>query len=229
MSDGVVSDPYWDEEFVERYDVDNAPADDHVYYRALADEIAARKIIDLGCGTGLLTRALATSGRVVVGVDPSPTMLAYARRQPGASPVTWIQGDASVLSRAGDADLVVSTGNTMMHICPGAYPQVLKSLRDALKPGGVISFDTRNPTARQWQYWSPPDVHTERDTSFGHPREWHVWRSARSETVLHFRTAEDIAGDLERAHFGYIEVHGGWHEEPVAADSRPLVFRAIAR
>lgn len=228
MSADVVNDPYWDKEFVERYDRDNAPADDHAYYRALADDIDARKIIDLGCGTGLLTRALATRDRVVVGVDPSPAMLAYARRQPGAASVTWVQGGASVLSRAGDADLVVSSGNTMMHISPQDYPQVLRALRDALKPGGVISFDTRNPTARQWEHWSPPEVHAVRDTS-DQARAWYVWRSARSETVLYFRTAEHITRDLERAHFGDIKVHGGWHDEPVTADSRPLIFRAIAR
>lgn len=225
----VVNDPYWDKDFVERYDVDNAPGDDHAYYRALADDIDARKIIDLGCGTGLLTRALATRNRIVVGVDPSPAMLAYASRQPGAAAVTWVHGDASMLSRAGDADLVISTGNTMMHISPRDYPQVLQALRDALKPGGVISFDTRNPTARQWELWNPPVVHTEHDTSFGQPRDWYVWRSARSDTVLYFRTAADITGDLKRAHFGHVEVHGGWHDEPVTVDSRPLIFRAIAR
>jgi 2-polyprenyl-3-methyl-5-hydroxy-6-metoxy-1,4-benzoquinol methylase len=79
-------DPYRDEELVELYDSDNAPRDDHEYYRSLADAVEANKIIDFGCGTGLLTLALATPGRVVIGVDPSATMLGYARRQPGQKP-----------------------------------------------------------------------------------------------------------------------------------------------
>jgi 2-polyprenyl-3-methyl-5-hydroxy-6-metoxy-1,4-benzoquinol methylase len=78
----VDEDPYRDEQLVELYDSDNAARDDHEYYRTLADAVDANKILDFGCGTGLLTRALATPGRVIIGVDPSATMLGYARRQP---------------------------------------------------------------------------------------------------------------------------------------------------
>ncbi|GAA2758452.1 hypothetical protein [Actinopolymorpha rutila] len=42
------TDPYRDEQLVELYDIDNAPGDDHTYYRSLADAIEAKKIIDLG-------------------------------------------------------------------------------------------------------------------------------------------------------------------------------------
>ncbi|GAB3750523.1 ubiquinone/menaquinone biosynthesis C-methylase UbiE [Microlunatus parietis] len=38
----------------------------------------------------------------MIGVDPSPTMLGYARRQPGAEAVTWIDGDAAAVEPAGD-------------------------------------------------------------------------------------------------------------------------------
>ncbi len=93
-------DSYRDEQLVELYDSDNAACDDHEYYRTLADTVEAIKILDFGCGTGLLTRALATPGRVVIGVDPSATMLSYARRQPGAETVTWIDGDATADSLA---------------------------------------------------------------------------------------------------------------------------------
>lgn len=222
----MAGDPYRDEQFVARYEIDNAPGDDHAYYRALADAVEAKQVIDLGCGTGLLTRALTTPGRLVVGVDPSATMLRYARRQPGAEAVTWIHGDATVLAGAGDADLALSSGNTMMHISAEAYPTVLGSLRDALRLGGVFSFETRNPEAREWERWNPAETHTERDTSSGQVREWLVWCSTRTTTVLYFRTAEDITADLERAGFSDVDVRGGWHNEPVTADSRVLVFRA---
>lgn len=226
----MARDPYRDERFVELYDIDNAPGDDHAYYRALADAIGARKIIDLGCGTGLLTRALATPGRVVIGVDPSATMLTYARRQQGAETVTWIHGDATTLAGAGDdADLAVCSGNTMMHIGPAAYPAVLGSLAAALRCAGVISFETRNPEAKEWEGWNPAEIHTECDTSFGHHRELLVWRSTRTATVLYFRTASDITADLERAGFGDVDVRGGWHDERVTADSRVLVFHATRR
>jgi 2-polyprenyl-3-methyl-5-hydroxy-6-metoxy-1,4-benzoquinol methylase len=75
----VIDDPYRDMGLVELYDIDNPAVEDHAYYRALADEVDARSIVDLGCGTGLLTRSLATPGRTVIGIDPSRTMLDHAR------------------------------------------------------------------------------------------------------------------------------------------------------
>ena len=161
-------DPYRDEQLVELYDTDNAARDDHQYYRALADAVGADKIIDFGCGTGLLTRALATRDRVVIGVDPSPTMLGYARRQPGAETVIWVDGDATAIEAASDVDLVVSSGNTMMHLSPEAYPSALESLAGALRSGGVISFESRNPAARAWAQWTRSATYTERETPFGH-------------------------------------------------------------
>lgn len=245
---GMAEDPYRDEQLVELYDIDNAASDDHAYYRALAELVGATKIIDFGCGTGLLTRALATPGRMVIGVDPSTTMLGYARRQPGAEAVTWLEGDVSAIDSAGDADLIVSSGNTMMHISIEDYPTVLSSLAAALRCGGVISFESRNPGAREWEHWNPTETYAERGTSFGHLREWldvtevdrgrvvfeahnvfHDGRTAVYTTVLYFRGAEDIAADLEHAGFSDVDVRGGWHNEPVTDDSRVLVFRATRR
>jgi 2-polyprenyl-3-methyl-5-hydroxy-6-metoxy-1,4-benzoquinol methylase len=59
-------DPYRDRDLVALYDLDNPAGADHDFYRALAGEVNARTIIDLGCGTGLLTRTLATTGRTVL-------------------------------------------------------------------------------------------------------------------------------------------------------------------
>src|SRR5690348_3539467 len=101
---------YVDPRLVELYDTDNPRGADTDFYVQLAAEIGARTIVDLGCGTGLLTRELAVDGRQVIGVDPAAAMLAYARRQPGAERVQWIEGDAGAIG-APAADLVVMTGN----------------------------------------------------------------------------------------------------------------------
>src|SRR5580658_1437783 len=48
----VIDDPYRDVDLVGLYDLDNPGGEDHIFFRSLADEIGARSIIDLGCGTG---------------------------------------------------------------------------------------------------------------------------------------------------------------------------------
>lgn len=173
------------------YDLDNPGGEDHAYYRALADEVGARSIIDLGCGTGLLTRSLATPGRTVVGVDPSATMLDYARRQPGADSVRWIHGDASAIAPAGTADLAICTGNAIMHLGPEDLSSALTALAGALRPGGTLSFESRNPAYRAWRSWTTEATYGERDSAgFTDVTVCGDWRAARVDDgspILVFR------------------------------------------
>src|SRR5689334_21998018 len=55
-----------------------------------------RKVLDVGCGTGLMSAKLAASGRQVVGVDLSPGMIEQAQRSNGPG-ITFMHGDAEKL------------------------------------------------------------------------------------------------------------------------------------
>ncbi|GEM_PF-2516574 len=112
---------YVDPRLVELYDIENPRGADADFYLDLAAELDAHRILELGCGTGLLTRELATPGRQVVGVDPSPAMLAFARRQPGAGRVQWVEGDARALGTP-EADLLVMTGNVAQVFLDTVHP-----------------------------------------------------------------------------------------------------------
>jgi SAM-dependent methyltransferase len=241
----MIDDPYRDGELVELYDLDNPDGEDHAYYRALADEVDARSLVDLGCGTGLLTRSLAGPGRTVIGVDPSRTMLDYARRQPGGESVTWIHGDASVLAPDGTADLVICTGNAIMHVSPQELPSTLTSLANALRSGGTLSFESRNPAHREWERWTTEATYGERATPAGYLREWldvtdvrearvvfdahNVFPSGEDRvytSILFFREAEEFRRELDAAGFTDITWTGDWHGAPAEDGSRIFVFRA---
>jgi SAM-dependent methyltransferase len=242
----VIDDPYRDADLVGLYDVDNPGGEDHVYFRALADEIDARSIVDLGCGTGLLTRSLARPGRTVIGIDPSRTMLDYARRQPGSELVTWLHGDASALTPTGTVDLVLCTGNAIMHVSPEELPSTLVSIAAALRSGGIVSFESRNPAFREWERWTPEDTRSERVTSVGRLREWldvtdvgegrvvfdahNVFPDGEDRvytSILFFRSAEEFQRELEAAGFRDVTWTGDWRGGLVGEGSRILVFRAV--
>jgi SAM-dependent methyltransferase len=242
----VIDDPYRDPDLVELYDLDNPGGEDHDYYRGLADQIGARSIVDLGCGTGLLTRSLARPGRTVFGIDPSATMLDYACRQPGADAVTWIRGDAAAIPLTGRADLAICTGNAIMHLSQEELSAALESLAATLRPGGTLSFESRNPAHREWERWTPEATYGERVTPVGHLREWlevievdagRVVFDAHNQfldgadrvytSVLFFRSAEEFRRGLESAGFTDIAVCGDWHGAPLEDDSPILVFRAL--
>lgn len=239
-------DPYSDPELIALYDIDNPDGPDHDHYRHLADDIQAETVIDLGCGTGLLTRTLATTGRTVSGVDPSINMLRFARRQPGADAVHWIHGDATALPQDGAADLVLITGNAIQHITTDELPSTLTRIASSLRPGGVLSFESRNPSAREWERWTPEATLVERKTSFGHLREWleviaydgagrvvfdvHNVIDGRADrvftSVLFFRTAEEFVAQLTVAGFTDVSIAGDWQGNPLAETSRVIVVRA---
>ena len=63
----------------------------------LPDDLSGRRILDAGCGTGLLALAAAARGAEVVGVDLSPGLIALARERASATPfaarITFLAGD----------------------------------------------------------------------------------------------------------------------------------------
>jgi SAM-dependent methyltransferase len=236
----------YDPRVVDLYDLDNPDGPDHDFYRALADRCAAETILDLGCGTGMLTVSLARAGRRVVGIDPSPTMLAFARRREGAERVEWIEGDSTASPR-NSFDLALMTGNVAQHVPDADWHRTLRDLRAGLRPGGILSFETRNPAAREWESWqaAPP---TRRQTVHGPLVEWMEVeiiddRQVRfdactrfeetGETVIEtqslvFRGRAEVEGDLVAAGFEVESVAGDWAGTPFDGRTRLMIFVARA-
>lgn len=94
-------------------------------------------IIDLGCGTGRFSEALATQFDAdVVGLDPSEKMLAQARAKATAASVSFVRGSGeSIPATDGSADLVF-TSMAFHHF--NSPDQVAKECRRVLRRGGVI-------------------------------------------------------------------------------------------
>ena len=165
----TVSTKGYDPRMVDFYDEDNPDGADHDYYRSLVHRFNAQRILDLGCGTGILTVTLAQSGRAVIGVDPSASMLEYARSRPGASKIRWILGDSRNVPDHG-FDLVVMSGNVAQHIPSPQWEKTLKDLHRIMHSGGMLAFESRNPACRAWENWTTST--TTRSTRHGLISEW---------------------------------------------------------
>lgn len=125
-------------------------------YVAIADELGARRVLDVGCGTGTLAFMLASRGLAVTGVDPAQASLEVARAKTGAERVRWIHGDATTLP-ALQVDLTVMTGNVAQAIvAPSDWDATLRGIYQSLRPGGYLVFETRDPAREAWKEWNRP-------------------------------------------------------------------------
>ncbi|MFF2846234.1 class I SAM-dependent DNA methyltransferase [Streptomyces sp. NPDC058001] len=113
-------------------------------YVRMAEEFGARRVVDVGCGTGVFALLLAERGIDVVGVDPSGASLDVACAKPGGEPVRWIHGDATGLP-ALRVDLATMTANAAQEVIdPQVWRATLRGVHEALRPGGHFVFETRD-------------------------------------------------------------------------------------
>jgi SAM-dependent methyltransferase len=97
-------------------------------------------VVELGCGSGLLTRHLVAAGHRVVATDASPAMLELARETAAGAE------EIRVLVLPDDpippADAVVSVGHVLSYLPDeAAIDKALRGAARALRPGGILAID----------------------------------------------------------------------------------------
>ena len=108
-----------------------------------------RPVLEVGCGTGRIALELARAGHTVVGVDPSPAMLAVARQraEDDALEVEFIEGRAIDLAlEEGHYGLALLPADVFLY-CADAEEQVatLGQLARALQFNGLLAVDLPGP------------------------------------------------------------------------------------
>ena len=137
-------------EWVQVYDsLYNNDDSDTTFY---IDEInrVGRSVLELGCGTGRVTIALARHGFDVTGIDNSPDMLRQLRRnreQAGVlrGPLRLVQGDMRDFSLERKFDAVIIPARSFqLLLSPQEQRSCLRSIHNNLKTDGLLIFDIAN-------------------------------------------------------------------------------------
>jgi SAM-dependent methyltransferase len=109
---------------------------------ALLEPVRERRglVVELGCGSGLLTRHLLDAGHRVIATDASPAMLELARAgAPDAEDVRQLTLPDDPIP---GADAIVSVGHALSYLPDeAAIDRALVAIAQALRPGGVLAID----------------------------------------------------------------------------------------
>jgi len=110
----------------------------------LEPAIAGRRVLEIGCGAGAITRELVALTDAVVGIDISSAMVEYCRALLPRG--TFAVGDVRDLSDHGSGayDVVVAAANVIDVARHDERPRILGGLRRVLSDGGLLYFSTHN-------------------------------------------------------------------------------------
>ncbi|MFD4605423.1 class I SAM-dependent methyltransferase [Streptomyces sp. NPDC058464] len=112
----------------------------------------ADRVLDVGCGTGYLTRRMAKAvgpTGSVLGIDPSAEVVGYARDRTRESHCSYETGVAEALTAPDGSFDVVVTSLAVHHLPEDLRPVALREMCRVLRPGGrLLVADFRPPRTR---------------------------------------------------------------------------------
>jgi SAM-dependent methyltransferase len=223
------------------YDVQNPWGPGDEFYLGLVR--AAGDVLDVGCGTGTLLKRARREGHRgrLVGLDPGVGMLTVARDDPS---VEWVPGVLVPGRYDAEFDLVTMTGHAFQELRTNQeLGAALAGMRDAVRPGGRVAFETRNPATRPWEAWDGAvfelayraamvrvsyevlavdgDLVTFTETTDGGP-----WHHQVERATLRFLSQPALDRFLTAAGLTVQAYYGNWDRGPLTDHSPEIIVTA---
>jgi SAM-dependent methyltransferase len=229
---------------VSLYDTFNALGDDLDFYCTIIEELAPYSIVDIGCGTGLLTCEIAKRGYKVTGIEPSNLMLNLAKKKEYANQINWVNGDCRSLQGL-KTDLILMTSHVAQFFLEEAqWKLLLQQAYNSLQTGGNIIFDSRNPIVKPWENWSKSKTIKTYNSEYGEVKIWYDLSKVNknrvsykihyfflnsgeeiiSQNELIYRSNEEIKESLISFGFSCDKIYGNWDRSIYGENSPEMIF-----
>lgn len=182
------------------------------------------RVLDLCCGTGLLSAELSRRGLLMVGLDGSRAMLRYARGH--AAEVPLLQADVRSFGMRTNFDAVLCVFDSLNHLLsPGDLAAAFCCVASCLRPGGLFVFDV-NTALGYLLHWngchemSGSGYRVRTWSHYDDQRRLGVFKASVVQESTEGRTADEvvlwqrchshaeITDALRLAGFGAIETYG---------------------
>jgi len=120
-------------------------------YIAERAHLAGKRVIDVGCGGGILAEAMAKHGARVTGIDAGVAPLAVAKSHAEASglKIIYRRTTAEEMAEVSPGSFDVATCMELLEHVPDP-PSVVRACGHLVKPGGAVFFGTLNRTLRSF-------------------------------------------------------------------------------
>jgi len=221
----------WAEEFSESYDMWSAPMTADVpFYVSLAQE-ADGPLVELAVGNGRVAIPVArATGRRVIGIDSSPSMLALARANAGRAGVELDlrESDMRELRLEEPAALIYCPARALLHLPTWAdRRRTFERVAASLRPGGrfawnAFAFDHAIAVRLDDVHQDKPVPHTIH-YAVGENRTDIVLESGATSS-LWWATKNEWLGLIDVSGLELEALYGGFAGEPFGDESREYVF-----
>lgn len=237
-------------EFATVYDelMIDIPYDEYVDLLELATGgLQGKKVLDVGCGTGLLSVKLAQNGADVTGIDLSDDMLEVARNRAAESSLSIQFEQQPMQEIAGEPsfDAAIIAIDSLNYVCKKEdVLQTLKGIHSVLKVGGSLLFDVHSTFKMDTIFMEGPFTFDNEEIAY-------IWETEEGEeehsvnSKLAFFVREDsglyrrfderhtqrtfpvltYVELLSQAGFSIERIFSDWEDEPPHEESERVFFQ----
>lgn len=180
-------------------------------------------VLELGCGTGVMTELLAESGYDMIGVDNSEEMLGEAmeKRAESGHEILYLEQDMREFELYGTVRAVVSVCDCMNYITEeDDLFTVFKLVNNYLDPDGIFIFDMNTPYKYREMLGNTTIAENREEGSF-------IWENEfDEETGINVYDPEKVRELLEKAGLIPLAVYDAYTKDVPKPDSGRLTFVA---
>jgi SAM-dependent methyltransferase len=231
----------------QEYDEENAWGASDELYLELAKRIGG-PVLDVGCGTGGIVRAIAQAGLEASGLDVTPAMVGRARMlsEEAGLDVEWVLGDARTFQLGRKFRFIFMTGHAFQHLLTDDDIRAFfDRAHEHLLDDGVLAFETRNFAVKTFggseepTFWKTIEDNQGRQVDLligsvyapesgvelliGERLVRETGERTRETSSLRYLSVEHLNRLLGEHGFEVVEQYGNWDRRPLGEDQPEVI------